>query len=224
MDISDLFIPIRNGDLETVKKILAARPEWLDGPAPKKMRDIRYMSPLQAALCTGWHREIAWYLLHQGADVNYRGDLEICRDSYPVLFDGVCTAIWNARRLEWDGKPGEVHLVWKHTVEEADEAFRFLQSMIERGADVNRTDGYGRNSLMEAVAEANKLCPVLNWETGKYYPGRRMTKEMRDDFRRIFVLLIEAGADRENRSLYSGKTIREHHENESVWQICGDLF
>ena len=30
--------------------------------------------------------------------------------------------------------------------------------------------------------------------------------------------------DRENRSAYSGKTIRQHYEGSPVWELCGDLF
>lgn len=115
------------------------------------------MSPLQAALCTGWHRDIAWFLL-------------------------------------------------------------------ELGADVRATDQYGRGVLMEAVEETSRLCPVRNEETGGFYPGRPVTEEMRHDIRRIFRLLIDAGADRENRSSYSGRTIRQHYEGSPVWELCGDMF
>ena len=142
---------------------------------------------------------------------------------YPVLLDGMNAALWNARRFEWDGTDID-RLVWKHTKEEADEAFRFLTRMIELGADVNTTDRYNHNALMEAVSEANKICPIVNAETGEDYPGRIITPEMCEDFRRIFKLLIGAGADRENRSPFSGKTIREHYETEPVWRICGTLF
>ena len=47
---------------------------------------------------------------------------------------------------------------------------------------------------------------------------------MRHGIRRIFRLLIDAGADRENRFAYSGKTIRQHYEGSPVWELCGDLF
>ena len=132
-------------------------------------------------------------------------------------------ALWNARRFEWDGTDID-RLIRKHTKEEADEAFRFLVRIIELGADVNATDRYSRNALMEAVSEANKLCPIVNAETGEDYPGRIITPEMCEDFHRIFKLLIGAGADRENRSSFSGKTIREHFGGEPVWRICGPLF
>ena len=115
-------------------------------------------------------------------------------------------------------------LVWKHTKDESDEAYAFLERVLKRGADVGITDYYGRNVLMEAVSEANNLCPILNRETGEYYRGRPVTPEMCDDLRRIFSLLIDSGADINNASAYSKKSIREHYENEPVWQICGELF
>lgn len=41
---------------------------------------------------------------------------------------------------------------------------------------------------------------------------------------RIFQLLIDSGADRNNVSSFSKMSIKQHHENESVWQICADMF
>ena len=218
-----LFAAIRQNDLESVRGLLDADPALVNISAPKRPLDTRFMSPLQVALCTGWHRDIAWLLLERGADVNYCAPKELCGDAYPVLFDAVNAAVWNARRYEWDGT-GIDHLAWKHTKEDSDEAFRFLQRMLALGADANQTDHYGRNALMEAISEANKLCPNVNAETGEDYPGRIITPEMREDFLRIFRALIDAGADKENRSAFSGKTIREHYEMEPVWRVCGELF
>ena len=96
------FGAICAGELETVSSMLAADPALVNIPAPKKPADTRGMSPLQAALCTGWHRDIAWFLLEHGSDVQ--------------------------------------------------------------------------------------------------------------------------ATDRENRSAYSGKTIRQHYEGSPVWELCGDLF
>lgn len=220
-----LFEAIRADDLKTVRMLMETQPERVNAIAPKYPLDTRGMSPLQVALCTGWHRSIAWLLLEHGANVNYCAEKAACDEAHPVLFDAVCAAIWNARRYEWDGTDVRpLRMVWKHTKADADEAFQFLQRMLERGADPNQTDVYGRNSLMEAVAEANKLCPIKDESTGKFYPGRQITPEMREDFRRIFQLLLDAGADRENRSAFLGKTIAEHHQTEPIWQICGDLW
>lgn len=220
-----LFEAIRADDLTAVRAILAEDPAAVNAIAPKRPPDTRGMSPLQVSLCTGRHKAIAWLLLESGADVNYLADRKIAEEARPVLFDGVNAAIWNARRYAWDGTDATpLRLEWKHNREEADDAFAFLRRMLELGADVSLTDHYGRNCLMEAVAEANHLCPVKNPETGEYYPGRPITPEMCEDLQRIFRLLIDAGADRGNVSAYSKKSIRAHYEGEPVWQICGDLW
>ena len=225
MGHSRIFEAIREDNSEQVKAILAEDPSAVNAIAPKRPLDTRGMSPLQVSLCTGRHKKIAWLLLESGADVNYIPDRTWAEEARPVLFDGVNAAIWNARRYAWDGEnTTPLRLVWKHSKEEADDAFRFLRRMLELGADVALTDHYGRNCLMEAVAEANNLCPVKNRDTGENYPGRPITPEMREDLRRIFKLLIDAGADRNNVSAYSKKSIREHYECESVWRICGDLW
>lgn len=221
-EAENFFEAIRNSGFEQVKKLALENPELINAIAPKRPLDTRGMSPLQVALCTGWHKKIAWFLLENGANVNYIPEKKWAEEAHPVLFDAVNVAIWNARRYAWDGKnTAPMLLEWKHTKAEADEAYAFLEQVLRRGTDVNATDYYGRNALMEAVSEANNICPVLNHETGEYYPGRPITPEMCEDLRRIFKLLIDYGADINNVSLYSKKSIREHYESEPVWQICG---
>ena len=63
--------------------------------------------------------------------------------------------------------------------------------------------------------------PIRSGENGEFYPGCPVTEEMRHDIRRIFRLLIDAGADRENRSAYSGKTIRQHYEGGPCGSCAG---
>ena len=220
-----IFEAIRDDRFDLVEAILADDPSAVNAIAPQNPPDTRGMSPLQVSLCTGRHKKIAWLLLESGANVNYIPDRKWGEEARPVLFDSVNAAIWNARRYAWDGKSTTpMRLEWKHTKEQSDDAFAFLRRVLELGADVSQTDYYGRNCLMEAVAEANNLCPVKNQDTGEYYPGRPITPEMCEDLQRIMKLLIDAGADKNNVSRYSKRSIREHFEHESVWQICGDLW
>lgn len=81
---------------------------------------------------------------------------------------------------------------------------------------------YLKNAQGDVTGLVNS--PIRSEENGEFYPGRPVTEEMRYDIRRVFRLLIDAGADRENRSAYSGKTIRQHYEGSPVWELCGDLF
>lgn len=81
---------------------------------------------------------------------------------------------------------------------------------------------YLKNAQGDVTGLVNS--PIRSEENGEFYPSRPVTEEMRHDIRRVFRLLIDAGADRENRSAYSGKTIRQHYEGSPVWELCGDLF
>ena len=94
----ELFGAIRKNDFEQVKALITAQPELVNAIAPKRPLDTRGMSPLQVALCTGWHRKIAWLLLENNADVNYIPEKKWAEEVRPVLFDAANVAIWNVRR------------------------------------------------------------------------------------------------------------------------------
>lgn len=215
----------KSSNLDAIRELLAEDPSLVNAVAPKKLADIRGMSPLQVALCTGWHADIAWYLLDHGADVNYRPEKKWSTESHPALFDAVNVALWNARRYAWDGRPTPpLNLVWLHTTEEADESFALLERMVRMGADVNQPDYDNRNALFEAVATANFLCPSKDPATGEFYPGKTMTPEMREDFRWVIGFLLRCGADTGCVSSFLKKTVAQYFRTEFVWTICGDLF
>ena len=74
----------------------------------------------------------------------------------------------------------------------------------------------GKTTLFNALTGSNQ-------HVGNF-PGRHSRSEDGRDKRRILKLLIDADADKNNVSVYSKKSIREHYENESVWQICGEFL
>ena len=216
-----LFAAIRDDDYDRVKAIIDSEPELVNSVAPKRPLDTRGMSPLQVALSTGWHRNIADLLLDRGADVNYlAGDEWKSTDPMPVLFCAVDVAIYNSRRYELK----DSEFVWRHTKEESDRAFAMLERFVRLGADVNKTDRYGRNSLFEAVASANMTGPLRNYETGEYFPGRKMTPEQNEDIRRVIGFLIDSGADRKSYSGFTKKDITGTFRDEFVWTVIGDMF
>ena len=67
----DIFTLIKEDNLQAVKEMVKKDPELVNAMAPKKPADTKGMSPLQVSLCAGWHRDIADFLLDNGADVNY---------------------------------------------------------------------------------------------------------------------------------------------------------
>lgn len=162
-----LFAAIRRGDLQAVQTMCEAEPALVNAIAPKKPVDSTYMSPLQVALSAGWIRQvnwhtwinwrkdIAWYLLERGADVNYRPAYTYGKIDEPVLHSAVVNATWNLPRsyLRRNVQDCEVLGVWHeiHTVQDSEDAFTFLKAMIERGADPNLLAYDGRNALFEAV-------------------------------------------------------------------------
>ena len=189
----DIFTEIKDNNLEAVKALVNADRQLVNAIAPKKPADTKGMSPLQVSLTTGWHKDIADFLLDMGADVNYMEGLEWhVPQAHPVLHDAVSVAIWNSRRYACvDADDADNHeFEWKHTKEESDRAYALLKRMIDMGADVNATDNYNGNSLSEAVQQASYLCPQKDPITGKIYPGLTKTPEMTEDFQRIFRLLM----------------------------------
>ena len=68
----------KSSNLDAIRELLAEDPSLVNAVAPKKLADIRGMSPLQVALCTGWHAD----LLDHGADVNYRPEKKWSTESH----------------------------------------------------------------------------------------------------------------------------------------------
>ena len=183
----------------------------------KKPADTKGMPPLQAALATGWHKEIAWYLLEHGADVNYIEGKEWKQpQTDPAFFDAAQAAIYNARRYERDKETEEYKLV--HSKEDADEAFEFLKAVIEHGADLKKTDYYNNGVISRVLFAANDVYPHPR------YPGRRRSAEQDEDLLRIFNYLIEQGAEKETISLFAKKSTSEIYKDEPIWELFGQFY
>ena len=76
-----------------------------------------------------WKKDIAWYLLEHGADVNYRPAYTYSKIDKPVLHSAVINATWNLPRsfLRRNVQSGEILGVWYeiHTAQESEDAFSF---------------------------------------------------------------------------------------------------
>ena len=219
---ADIFTLIRQDDLAQVKALVEKDAALVNAVAPPKPADTKGMSPLQVSLTTGWHKDIADFLLDSGADVNYADTGKGHRpQGRPVLHDAVSVAIWNSRRYACvdPDDANNKDFEWKHSQAEAQRAYQLVKRMIEMGADVNGVNNYNDNALAAAVQQAGYLCPEKDPLTGRMPTGLKITPEMTDDFQAVFRLLIQAGADTENRNSYNKMTIRQFYENKTVWQI-----
>ncbi len=225
-----LFAAIRRGDLQAVQTMREAEPALVNAIAPKNPVDSTYMSPLQVALSAGWIRQvnwhtwinwkkdIAWYLLKRGADVNYRPAYTYGKIDEPVLHSAFVNATWNLPRsyLRRNVQSGEALGVWHeiHTVQESEDAFAFLKAMIERGADPNFLAYDGRTALFKAVGGCSFA----------YSNTDEKTPELEAHIRRMIELLITAGADITNASRVSKKTILETYRDTPGWALIGGYF
>ncbi len=213
----NIFEAIKNDDLEQVKALVEADPACVNAIAPKKPADTKGMSPLQVAVTTGWHRKIAWYLLEHGADVNFIEPIELQRyQADPVLFDVAQVAVRNARRLERDPATGEYRMM--HTKEDADEAFAFLEAVVEHGADTKMTDYYDNGVMSRVLFAADNVYPDPEYTAYKH------TDEQDEDLLRIFRFLLDSGAEKETVSKVSKTNNTGMYQGKPIWQLVGGLF
>lgn len=168
-----LFIVIRQGKLDEVKRIIEKKPELVNcvsGALPKKDHG---QSPLQVALKTGRY-EIADYLIEHGADINF---MEAEDDDpglrAPVLFDVINATIASLCYQRFD---------------ESEIAFGYVKKLVERGADVNKLASNGFDAINWSVSCAESLfeCPSVYLQS---------QEALRKQLTRILDLLIENGAD-----------------------------
>lgn len=137
-----LFKAIRQGDLHEVIAILAKNPEAISSistPPPKK--DIG-QSPLQVAVKTEQF-EIAYYLMEQGADVNFmEAEAEGVTMATPVLLDAIRTTFQA--------------LCYKE-IENSKKMLELTEELLKRGADPNKKAFNTFAALDECVARANSI-------------------------------------------------------------------
>lgn len=168
-----LFIVIRQGKLDEVKRIIERKPELVNcvsGALPKKDHG---QSPLQVALKAGKF-EIADYLIEHGADVNFmEAEDEDPGLRAPVLFDAISAAV--------------ISLCYKR-FDESEIAFGYIEKLVEKGADVNKLASNGYDAMNWAVSQAELL-----FERPSVYPQSQ--KAVRKQLAKILDLLIEHGAD-----------------------------
>lgn len=178
-----LFVLLRQGNLEEVKRIIAAKPELLNcvaGPQPKKDHG---QSLLQVALKSG-NYDIADYLIDQGIDVDF---MEAEDDDpglrAPVLFDAI-TATIDSLCINQFAAQQEV----QRRFARSDRALALMKKIIAKGANVNKRSSNGLSALNWSLHHAEQIM-----KSADLYPFSQ--SKVIEQLECIFDLLIGNGAD-----------------------------
>lgn len=213
-----LFQAIRHGDIETVKELLAKKPELISCTAKQPPKKDDGQSPLQVSLKTG-NFEIADYLLDLGADVNFMESEDCCNEwRAPVIHDAINAAIMNSRwNVNSEMMYGGIKVF--HNKEEADRAYNILKRIVSMGANVNAADSYGNTCVWRACLQAKQILPSYNHQKQEIGTDRILTPELTEDLKRIFTLLYDNGMDMNYIKQDINMSVREFFKNEPVVQF-----
>lgn len=178
-----LFVLLRQGNIEEVKRLIEMKPQLLNsvsGPRPKKDHG---QSLLQVALKSG-HFDIADYLIDKGIDVDF---MEAEDDDpgirVPVLFDAITASIDSLCISRMSSQT-----VIRERFMSSDMALGLLCRIIDNGADVNKRSSNGLSALNWALHHAEQI--MRNTEA---YPFSQ--EKVREQLTRILDLLIDHGTD-----------------------------
>ncbi len=178
-----LFVLLRQGNLEEIKRILTEKPELLDcvaGLVPKKDHG---QSLLQVALKSG-HFDIADYLIDKGIDVDFmEAEDEDPGLRAPVLFDAI-TAVLDSLCINQFASQEEIN----RRFDRSEKAFELLKKVIFNGANVNKRSSNGLSAINWSLSHADQIM-----RNASIYPFSQ--EKVREQLRKVLDLLIEHGAD-----------------------------
>ena len=216
-----LFNAIRNGDLDTVKKLIEKKPELVSCTAKQPPKKDDGQSPLQVALKTG-NTAIADYLIDMGADVKFIED-ESCCNAWrtPVLHDAINCAVMLSR---WNTDDSYMGFREFSTGERADEALSILKKMLDLGADVNAVDSYGNSGMNRFALQAKQILPSYNYVEHCESKDRIFTKELHQDLRNVLQALKDAGGDASYKAPNLGCSVREFCSEGSISVLFDEVY
>lgn len=201
-----IFNEVIAGDVEAVKALVDAKPAVLEMRATGSPAKYRGLSPLQVAICAMQY-EMAEWLIHAGADVNYTDPKPRDEWSVPVLHDAVKSAVYRARR-ELPRLSAEDAKI------RSDAAFGVLSLMLERGARVDVLDSLGNTTIAKAAMAVSEFYPWVR--DPDEVPPTTMPEVTVADYDRIFAKLYEFGADPDVVDPHLGHVVSEFYRDHPV--------
>ena len=208
-----LFDAIRKNNIELVKDLISSDASLVNSISVNGLEKDNGQSPLQVAIKTN-NIDIANYLIDNNANVNFIEKDSTNEWKAPVIHDALRTAIMNTR---WNTFDGNIKIF--HTKEESDKAFTLLKRIIELGADVNAHDSYYNSCLDRALLDCRQILPYYDIEKDLLSKDRVLTDEIKEDISRIIKILIDNGADVNEKNINSNKSFKEAANN-SVISKC----
>jgi ankyrin repeat protein len=199
-----LFKEIRAGDLDAVTRRLDADPALVSAVAKAPPKKDDGQSPLQVAIKSG-NFIVAQLLLDRGADVNFMEESAINQWNAPVLHDSIRSAVFSSRygrNRALPGQPPRIEVM--NDLATFEEALAVLRGLIERGADVTATDSYGNSPLLRAALDARQII------------DEPISQELLSDVRRVFSMLLVAGADPDRIDPRVNASLSEHFAGTTV--------
>jgi ankyrin repeat protein len=185
LKMKKLFVLLRQGNLEEVKRIIMDKPELLNCVAGELPKKDHGQSLLQVAFKSG-NLDIAEFLIDEGIDVNF---MEAEDDDpglrTPVLFDAI-TATIDSLCANKFSKQDELN----NKFAASDRALSLLSRMISNGADVNKRSSNGTSALNWTLHHTNQI--IKNPEA---YPFSQ--DKVKEQFKKVYDLLLDNGADYE---------------------------
>lgn len=211
-----LFKAIRDKDFELVIQLISSNSELVNCTAKQPPKKDDGQSPLQVALKTG-ALDIAEYLIDNGADINFMED-ESCCNAWraPVIHDAINAAVMNCR---WNTNNQYTGFEVFSTEEEAVDARKILEKMLQLGADVNKLDTAGNSGIWRFCLQANQILPRFNYATNCECDDRIFTIELENDLLNVLKLLCRYGADLSYASPNVGLTVKEFYTNGSMAKL-----
>ena len=202
-----LFDSIRKNDILAVKELIESNKDLINCISKNGLSRDDGQSPLQVAIKTN-NIDIANYLLDVGADVNFIEKESKNKWKAPIIHDTLRTAIANTR---WNTYNGNLKVF--HSKDESDKAFNLLKRIIELGADVNAHDSYNNSCLDRVLLDCKQILPYYDIEKDLLSNDRIITEEIKDDVSRIIKILIDNGANINEKNINSNKSFKDSVNN-----------
>lgn len=187
-----IFTEIKHGNLNEVLSILKKRPEEINAIVTKGPKKDDGQSLLQVAIKNGQF-EIAKKLIELGIDVNFMEESEINFWRAPVVIDAIIAVTHSSAYPIYEEYGYEKG--WHYNDDlKFESAFEVLELLIKKGADINKKDSTGTDTILRLRTEINvNLLSSYDTYSKKY--GLANLKKFDQQMTRVFNLLIEHGAN-----------------------------